>query len=196
MLSVVAFLLGLAALAAVAGLDRGRGRLRGVLATLTLWGLVLGALGKVAVAVLVLSGFGVVMAADLLAVTAPTLLLPALAVVALTLPRLRAVLRESRTAGKSSPQLKARAAAPLLVAPVYVAVVAAGADVRFSYFAAPQPPYVDAALFVAGLCAVTAAGTTLLQRWIVGRRLAERGTATLGRHGSPPFCASASSRSW
>src|SRR3954447_21852617 len=106
-LSVVAFLLGVAASLAVAGLDRGQGRLRGALATLTLWGLVLCALGKVVVAVLVLSGFGMVMAADLLAVPAPTLLLPALAVVALTWPRLRSVLRESRTAKESSPQLKA-----------------------------------------------------------------------------------------
>ncbi|MEU5265891.1 multicopper oxidase family protein [Amycolatopsis sp. NPDC021455] len=178
-LSIVALLLGLAALPAVAGLDRGRGkpRLRSLLARLTLWGFVLCALGKVVVAALVLGGSGFVVAADRLIVTVPTLLLPAVALVVLTWPRLRGVVREARAAGGFSPQLRARAAAPLLVAPVYVAIVAAGADVRFSYFAAPQPPYFDAALFVAGLCALTAAGTTLLQRWIVGRRLAERRTS-------------------
>jgi FtsP/CotA-like multicopper oxidase with cupredoxin domain len=173
-MSLAALILALLTVAAVGGLDRGRGRMRtrGVLARLGIGGFVLCAAAKTALAALILANFGPVMAADKLILNVPIVVLPAIALVGMTW----AGLRRLRWTGERPAALRARAAAPGLVAPAYVAVVAAGADVRFDFFAVPQPPYVDAALFVAGMCAVAAGVSTLVQRWIVARRLSARRT--------------------
>lgn len=178
-LSLVVLLVGLLSVLAVAGLDRGRRGpgARGVLARLLVGGYVLCALAKTVVALVMLATSGGVIAADKVLVDAPVVLLPAVALVTMTWPALGRIASATRADGEADASLRARAAAPKLVAPVYVAAVAAGADVRFDYFAAAQAPYVDDLLFVAGMCVVAAAVSTLVQRWIVARRLGARSTS-------------------
>jgi|tagenome__1003787_1003787.scaffolds.fasta_scaffold19948246_1 hypothetical protein len=117
--SAAALLFGLTVLVAVGGLDRARGkaRVRGGAVALGAGGLVLCASGKVVLAALTVSRFGWAVGGAQLVVTAPVLALPAALMVG-TWRRVRGVVRGVRAADGFSPETRARAAAPVVVAGV------------------------------------------------------------------------------
>lgn len=100
---------------------------------------------RLLIAVAFWRGYGWTIAADRLLLSAPLLALPLLAILALTVPRLRRLAREARGAAGAPVDTATRvsAGAPGLLLPVRVAAVAALVDLGAQLFASPAPAYLD-----------------------------------------------------